>query len=568
MPSLRQLDHPPSPRLVSSVQWPPCRSPIHLPLLSYYLGSHPDQDFARFILQGLGEGFHIGYSSSSILSRHSVRNHPSSSANRIVISDYISQEVATGRMVGPLVSPLQQSVHCSPIGLVPKGRNTGKWRMIVDLSHPSGRSVNDGIAPAFCSPSYPSVADAVQFIRMLGPGTLLLKVDLRSAYRIVPVHPLDRHLLGICWEDQVYIDQALPFGLRSAPILFTAVADALAWALMRAGITIQMHYLDDFLFFFPPSSGSGIALLSQVMGVFNTLGVPVAEDKIEGPATVVTFLGIQIDTSRFELRLTEEKVQFVNGLVRSWIRRRSGRSREFDSLLGHLSHAATVIRQGRVFLRHLYNIQAESRSPYHYVHVDVEARADLLWWDHFLQHWNGAMFFRQSPVPTEHVFTDASGSIGAGGFWKPRYCFQLQWPNSWSDVDIVVKELVPVVIAAALWGRHWYRAHVCFHIDNEAVVGIIQRQSGRSSVIQHLLRCFYFYSALFQFTYTAVHISGESNTAADALSRDRFTLFLSLYPQAARVHIPQPVMEMLITRQPDWGSPDWTGLFVSTLTLH
>ena len=327
-----------------------------------------------------------------------------------------------------------------------------------------------------------------------------------------------------------------------------------------------MHYLDDFLFFLPPASGSGASLLPLVMSVFGGLGVPVAEDKIEGPATVVTFLGVQIDTIRFELRLTEEKVRFINDLVRSWLSRRSGRSRDFDSLLGYLSHAATVVREGRVFLRYLYNIQAESRSSHHYVHLDAEAKADLLWWTHFLQHWNGTTFFMQPAIPTEHIFTDASGSIGAGGFWQPQRCFQLKWPGSWNETDIVVKELVPVVIAAALWGRRWYRAHVCFHIDNEAVVRIIQRQSGRSSIIQHLLRCFYFYSALFQFSYSAEHIRGELNTAADALSRDRFTLFLSLYPQASRVPIPQSVMEMLVTRRPDWGSPDWIGLFVSTLT--
>ena len=206
MPSLQQLDHPPVPGLDPAVRWPLCSSPIQLPVLSYYLASHPDQNFSRFILRGLAEGFHIGYASSSTVSQHATRNHPSSSTNRRVVSDYISHEVSAGRMVGPPLPPLRQRVHCSPVGLVPKGRNTGKWRMIVDLSHPAGRSVNDGLARSSCSPCYPSVADAVQFIKMLGPGTLLLKVDLRSAYRIVPVHPLDCHLLGLCWEDQMYVD--------------------------------------------------------------------------------------------------------------------------------------------------------------------------------------------------------------------------------------------------------------------------------------------------------------------------------------------------------------------------
>ena len=532
MQNLRLLDHPPVPHLNPPLSWPPCPTPIHLSRLSFYLRSHPDQEFARFILRGLEQGFHIGYSASTVPSRPSSTNHPSSAANRSITSAYVMQEVSAGRMVGPLAVQLRQQVHCSPIGLVPKGHNTGKWRMIVDLSHPPGRSVNDGIPKPLCSLRYPSIADAVQFIKMLGPGTLLLKVDLRNAYRIVPVHPLDRHLLGLCWEEQTYVDQALPFGLRSAPILFTAVADAVTWALLQAGITFVMHYLDDYLFFLPPSPGSGTLLLSQVRGIFESLQVPVADNKIEGPATVVTFLGIRVDTIRFELTLPAEKVNLIGDRLRAWRGRRSGRRSDFDSLLGHLSHAATIIQQGRIFLRHLYDIQARTESPHNHVHLDAEARADLQWWEHFLQTWNGSMFFRQPPVPAVHVYTDASGSFGAGGVWAPHLCFQLRWPPTWTTVDIVVKELVPVVVAAALWGRHWYRSHICFHVDNEAVVSILQRQSGRSTIVQHLLRCFYFYSALYQFNYTAEHIPGIMNRAADALSRDNITLFSSLLPQA------------------------------------
>ena len=123
--------------------------------------------------------------------------------------------------------------------------------MIVDLSYPGGTSVNDGITKPLCSLRYSSVDDAVQFIEALGQYTYLIKLDLKSAYRLVPTHPQDRYMLGIRWRDQVYVDQALPFGLHSAPILFTAVANAIGWALARAGAPLQIHNLDDFLFFSP-----------------------------------------------------------------------------------------------------------------------------------------------------------------------------------------------------------------------------------------------------------------------------------------------------------------------------
>ena len=60
-------------------------------------------------------------------------------------------------------------------------------------------------------------------------------MDVSEAYRIVPVHPDDKHLLGINWQGQVYIDATLAFGLRSAPLIFTALADGLQWVLKQQG---------------------------------------------------------------------------------------------------------------------------------------------------------------------------------------------------------------------------------------------------------------------------------------------------------------------------------------------
>ncbi len=65
-------------------------------------------------------------------------------------------------------------------------------------------------------------------------------------------YPDDRYLLAVRWREDVYVDQALPFGLRSTPKLFTAFADALGWALCEAGLLHHIHYLDDFLLFTRP----------------------------------------------------------------------------------------------------------------------------------------------------------------------------------------------------------------------------------------------------------------------------------------------------------------------------
>ena len=108
--------------------------------------------------------------------------------------------------------------------------------------------------------------------KILGPGTLLFKLAINSAYCIVPVHQLDRHLQGVYWWDQVFVEQAIPFGLSSVPILFIAVAGTIGRTLMETGVTLQMHYLEDYCFFLHHLAGLGMVLSSHVMDTLAGLG--------------------------------------------------------------------------------------------------------------------------------------------------------------------------------------------------------------------------------------------------------------------------------------------------------
>ena len=78
--------------------------------------------------------------------------------NPFAIRDYLDGELreATIRLAFS-----GETVHVSPIGLIPKGGQLGKFQLIVDLSSHPGASVNDGIDPDLCSLSYSSVDEAV-----------------------------------------------------------------------------------------------------------------------------------------------------------------------------------------------------------------------------------------------------------------------------------------------------------------------------------------------------------------------------------------------------------------------
>ena len=83
----------------------------------------------------------------------------------------------------------------------------------------------------------------------------MAKLALEHAFRLCPVSPSDRDLLGMHWQGKFYVDLRLPFGLRSSPFLFNRLADAFE-RLLKNNYTIQalMHYLDDYFTVGPPLS--------------------------------------------------------------------------------------------------------------------------------------------------------------------------------------------------------------------------------------------------------------------------------------------------------------------------
>ena len=110
---------------------------------------------------------------------------------------------------------------------------------------------------------------------VLGQGTQLAKFDIKSAYRLIPVPADDRPLLGMRRE-KTNIDLALPFGLRSAPKVFNAVADAMQWIFEQHGVKPMLHYLDDFLVIGAPITRECKQALETALGLCRRLGIPIS----------------------------------------------------------------------------------------------------------------------------------------------------------------------------------------------------------------------------------------------------------------------------------------------------
>ena len=144
------------------------------------------------------------------------------------------------------------------------------------------------------------------------------KVDVKTAYRNIPIHPDDWWLLGMRWEGGLFVDTTLPFGSRSAPKIFTALADAVEWILKAEGADFVIHYLDDFFVVGAPNSDECETNVLKVLEVFARLGLPVAVHKLEGPVVCLTFLGFELDSVAMELRLPVWKLRELQELILAW----------------------------------------------------------------------------------------------------------------------------------------------------------------------------------------------------------------------------------------------------------
>jgi len=393
-------------------------TPARVEVWQWELAGHPDQAFAKYVLQGLEQGFRVGFRYTSNLIPNK-RNMLSAVQHPQVVRDYLKEELAQNRVVQfPKPAAKQLGVHCSPIGVIPKKHKPNKWRLIVDLSSPNGASVNDGIDKEICSLSYTSVDAVVEKILELGRGALLAKLDIKQAYRMIPVHPQDTLLLGMEWEGFIYIDKALPFGLRSAPLLFTAVADALQWVMQKRGVSYVDHYIDDFI-----TAGKGGAdECSKNFAIMHETcedtGCPIECEKSVGPATQIDFLGIELDSDEMEIRLPADKLKRLVQMVNEWRGKKACRKRELLSIIGTLSHACKVVSPGRTFLRRLIDLSTRVANLDHFVRLNQAARSDLEWWCQFANQWNGkAMMYRRWKDLVQGVLvSDASGGWGCGAF--------------------------------------------------------------------------------------------------------------------------------------------------------
>ena len=504
-------------------------SPVDPQVLHQALEGY-DSGKREFLVQGFTQGFNIPFSGN--LPATHANNLKSALAFPEVVRDKIRAELDNNRIEGPFNHPPFHNLVISPIGIVPK--KNGNFRMIHHLSYPEGNSINDGIAPEHSSVAYATLDEAIKILKSLPPGSFLAKTDIESAFRIIPIHPSCYHLLGFTFQSHFYFDKRLPMGLSASCQLFEQFSSALEWiANNKIHIQHMIHVLDDFLII---ASSEHLAQTSLDMFILwaEMLGVPISQTKTFNPSNVMSFLGIELDTVLQEARLPVDKLQRARFLVSELARKKKVQLKNLQQVIGFLNFACLVVPPGRPFLRRLIDLTRGARNPSHWIRLTKEARLDLGAWALFLESFNGKSFFLDSDWITNaelHLFTDASKTLGFGALFGTSW-FYGEWPERWQHLEILVKELFPILAALVTWGHRLSNKKIVVHTDNLALVYILRNATSKEPMTMCLVRKVVLTCLQHNIVFYPIHIMGSVNVLADLLSRLKFQEFRAKAPWA------------------------------------
>jgi hypothetical protein len=503
------------------------------------------------ILTGITSGVDIGFTGDrENLPQGSNLKSASEAGMEQRIGEILAQGVAAGKLSQPSAVPQFEHMAISPIGQVPK--RGGKIRVIHHLSYPRGGDSINAHTDNTGQQELGTIGNACKLIRAAGAGCSLVKVDIEAAYKQVPVRPEDWPLLGFKWLSNYYHDKVLPFGLKSSCRIWEYFATALHYLFVHMlGIPSVVHYIDDFLII---ASGSPQASsdLHKIQALCESLGIPLAPAKTEGPATILTFLGIQLDTVKMECRLDKDRLDELNQLLQCWREKETHTLDELESITGKLSFAASVVRPGKPFLRRLYSaiawIKRNTHSSALAINISDSTREDLDWWTENLASWNGTsmMLDLQTDSSDLHLATDASesgfgavfGKLWMHGEWPAQV---LRWAGLVSSSgekqqtrSMPFLELYSLVLAASTWGHLWQRKYIRFFCDCEPVVYAANKQSSKAANLQPLLRYLAALGMRHHFFIKVWHVAGVLNVGPDLLSRGLVSDFEKQFTGAVR----------------------------------
>ena len=355
---------------------------------------------------------------------------------------------------------------------------------------------------------------------LLQKNDWMAKIDLKDAFFMIPMAPQYHHLLRFRVGKRSYQFNCLPFGLCTAPRVFTKTLKPAVEMLRSMGLRVVI-YIDDMLLM----ASSNDSLTDQIhltLFLLENTGFVINEKKsLLEPTQKIEFLGMIINSKEMDISLPGSKIRDIKQEARRLLNHPNPSAQSLSHLIGKLNATTPALQMAPLFCRALQTclkqaLEAGSQDYQSPAQLSTQAKEDLQWWELHLSNWNGRSLISQQSSMT--IISDASLQ-GWGAF-----CNGVRTRGPWSPQEqtlhINCLELLAASLAVRAFAKERSGITILLKIDNTTAVAYINRMGGTASpMLSQLTKDLWLWCMGRNILLQAQHLPGALNSIADRESR-------------------------------------------------
>lgn len=362
-----------------------------------------------------------------------------------------------------------QGQFISDIFLVPK--SDGDFRFILNL-----KKLNKYV---HCD--HFKMEDIRTATRLLSKDCHMVNIDLKEAYFLLRIHESHTKYLRFYFDDDLYEFTVLPFGLCSAPYIFTKILQPVATFLRSKGF-ISVRYLDDILLI-SNDYYDCLTNRDETINCLTNLGFVINYKKSNLiPAPSCTYLGFILNSRTMTIELPDRKrkniLQKITFVLDCISQRKEIQIRDFARFLGTLTAACPAVLYGWLYTKGLerakylalINNSTNFDMP---MTIPNNLCDDLIWWKNKIM--NACNPIRQSKFELE-IFTDAS--MTGWGACCNNEKIGGPWTVQERSYHINYLELLAVYYALKSFAKCRHNCEILLRVDNTTAISYLNRMGG------------------------------------------------------------------------------------------
>jgi hypothetical protein len=539
-------------------------TPINVDWLSSLLVNHPNQPFVDSVLTSLRDGFwpwadtqmqHQTYTLT--MDYFKPQNHEDHIAN--FLCEQQDEEIHVGHFSESFSLHLLPDMYSMPIHVIPKPHTI--LHLITNLSTgdftPNTMIDKSRVTNLLLDSISELGATLITFCRAHGNERLVMwKLDVAQAYRRMPMHRRWQMKQIHTIDGGRHVDRCNNFGGKGGYGIWSAFMSLVVWIGWNILAILFFVYVDDNFGFERAEAHTFHSRLgrrlptqqARLLDLWDDIGLPYEDRKQEsGPSLQI--IGFEIDPNAMTVSIPiDARTKFFTHVTdfidtASTDRRRT--LREFQSLAGYANWIFNVYPLGRPALCSIYGKIAGKTKANARIYLNTSIAHELRWLLHYIETAPPVRIFSTvSWDPTEartagvrqlDVFTDASSTALAYYFPSLKLGYHACLPSEAPTDTIFWFEALAVCSAihhaANVWARDFKPKldRLLVHTDNMNTVNMFNSLHAKPLYNPILISTIDVRTST-SLDVRAVHVDGDHNIIADAISRERFPVARCLVP--------------------------------------